>query len=92
MLGGSSDERLFAQHDGSRPAGCSRSGYLQTWGKAWEDRHPGATKRGRARLLTREAFDRYAPSEKPSPKASPPVLDDERAVLDELGLRRRAAS
>ncbi len=85
-------ERPYSQLDGERPVGCKRSKFLRVWALARDAGHPGATEHGRARLLTREAFERFATTSTRAPKAPPsearPVDPDARA-LALLGLAPR---
>lgn len=86
--------RLYSQCDGERPTGCGKTKYLRAWRRALAAGDAGATRDGRARLLTPEAYARHAaaPSRAPAPIAPVATLEDE--VLAELGgvpRARRAA-
>ena len=85
---------LYSQADGQRFPGAGRTKHLRVWQEAFKAGDPGATKQGRARLLTKEAWLRYCelPSRKTPPapiSAVAPNLDDE--ILERLGGKRRAS-
>lgn len=83
-------ERPFSQLDGERPPGCKRSKFLRVWGLARDAGDPGATEHGRARLLTSEAFQRFATTR--TATAKPPKADPDARALTLLGLAPRRAS
>jgi hypothetical protein len=94
----SNSDRLFSQDDVGRPEGCGRTKYLRTWRRARDAGDPGATEDGRARLLTKEAYERHRPRTTRKPKA-PPVpktkvapSDPIEVVLGKLGLVERRSA
>jgi hypothetical protein len=81
----------FSQRDGDRPLGCSRERFLDVWKRAHDAADDGATADGRTRLLTHEAYDRFARVRRAAVPLSGPRLversvDDQ--VLADLGLAR----
>lgn len=84
----------YSQRDGERPPGCGRVRYLRVWRRARDAGDEGASKDGRARLLTHEAYARHAAMSLARPRArivdEPAGLDEQ--VLAELGAVRRRAS
>jgi hypothetical protein len=82
-------ESNYSQRDAERPAGCGRERYLRVHRLAFDARDPGATKIGRARLLTADAWLRWAASlpSRTRPKPPAPLTLDEQ-LLAELGLER----
>ena len=81
----------FSQHDGSRPPGCGRVRYLRIWRSAFRAGDAGATRDGRARLLTHDAYQRFARIERAVESSPRPVEDEANDVLSELGAVRRSA-
>ncbi len=80
----------YSQHDGSRPRGCSRERFLDVWKRAHDAGNEGATKDGRARVLTADAYARHSGRRSLAfVRTEPASLDDEAAR--ELGLVGRAA-
>jgi hypothetical protein len=82
-------ERKLSQLDGERYPGAGRAKHLRVWHLAHDAGDPGATRQGRALLLTEAAWLRWhnkLPSKKSPPKSSPRSLED--CVLAELGGRR----
>jgi hypothetical protein len=80
---------IYSQHDHERPAGTKRQRYLDVHALAFGAGDVGATKIGRARLLTPDAWARWStslPSRKKAPPPTPVSLDDQ--VAAELGVER----
>ena len=95
LLGRATAATLFSQRDGERPAGCGAAKYLRVHRLAREANDPGATRQGRARLLTPDAWDRWASAIPSRARRTPepaPVsavsIDD--VVARKLGVRRSA--
>jgi hypothetical protein len=82
---------LLSQLDGQRYPGAERNKHLRVWKLAFAAGDPGATKQGRSRLLTVNAWHRWCgklPSRakvKPAP-VSHVSVDDE--MLEDLGGKR----
>lgn len=72
--------RPWSQVDGERPPGCGRARYLRVWRRARDAGDPGATADGRARILTRDAYERHAATSRPRPALRLVAAD----VLDAL--------
>jgi hypothetical protein len=88
--------RPFSQRDGERPAGCGRARFLRVWRAASIAHHEGATRDGRARLLTPVAYS-FGVAElarrtaKPSGDLAIVAQDEDADLLTDLGLERKAS-
>lgn len=84
---------LCSQYDGERPAGVGKALYLKVHQLAFRNGEPSAVRRGKSRVMSHDAFDKYERQlRKPTAtvlplRKAPMSVDDE--VLAELGGRRR---
>lgn len=84
-------EPTFSQREGERPPGCGRAKFLRAHRALVAAGDRGAWSEGRARLISRETWARFARDERPAP--TPPAsssrpVDDDAAALASLGLAR----
>jgi hypothetical protein len=83
--------RPYSQRDGERPPGCGRAKFLRAHRLLVAAGDAGAWSEGRARLISRDAWSRFARDERPAP--TPPAsssrpVDEDSAALESLGLAR----
>jgi hypothetical protein len=77
--------RPFTQKE--LPPGAGPIKFRRTWHLAHDAHDPGATREGRAMLMTPECWSRWARTERPAPPAPSPAP----SLLDELGAKRVSA-
>lgn len=88
-------EPPFSQRDGERPPGCGRAKFLRAHRLLVAAGDARAWSEGRARLISRDAWARFARDERPAP--NPPAsssrpVDEDAAALESLGLARAGGS
>ncbi len=84
---------VYSQLDGQRAPGAGHAKHLRVWHAAAAAGDPGATKEGRARLLTADAWARWCdalPSRARGKREAEPVLSIDDQVAAKLGVRRSA--
>ncbi len=81
---------VYSQRQGERPKGCGRPKYLRRWKVAHDAADPGVWAEGRARLMTEEAWARWARTEKTPSKVKglAKVATPANDLLAEFGARR----
>jgi hypothetical protein len=87
-----SQRAAYSQRDHERPVGASRVRFLRVWRVAHAARDTGAWAEGRARIMTADAWERWASAsgQRPRPelRAPAPKADPDTELLVELGARR----